>query len=231
MNRNLERRTELFRQTPRDIESIILFKNSIRDLENPAPLIDDIHVCEFTGFMDHEQRTIGCMLHPMAHGNMGTDWRGLCHYGSMACKTFFCPACEELTDTEAGILIDLIDNWRMYGLIITDVNFVRSVFNLLRIKTGRDITKGEAQGNPAILDALYGFLSLKVSLSDQLSSNHCQSLYFVKPDPTIDPDCIESNVWAIIRSIAATYGIDPSNDLIRREVSIIMGRWHNIIKY
>ncbi|MFW6272009.1 MAG: hypothetical protein ACOC1Q_03090 [Desulfosalsimonas sp.] len=29
---------------------------------------------------------VGCMFHPMADGNRGTEFRGLSHYGSMMCS-------------------------------------------------------------------------------------------------------------------------------------------------
>ncbi|MEW6351586.1 MAG: hypothetical protein AB1646_21250 [Thermodesulfobacteriota bacterium] len=129
----LEARTRTFAEVVRDPDAIAEFAVRVREQEAVTPLDPVIHVCEFVGFTDAAWRAPGCMLHPTAPGNRGVDFRGLCHYGSMACKGFFCPATEELEAYQAEIVIELIDDWHLYGLVATDVDYVKSVFRLVEM--------------------------------------------------------------------------------------------------
>lgn len=92
----LGNRSTIFRTIERSAEAILEFAEYIRQVEAELPLDGEIHACEFAGFLDPGFRSVGCMLHPAAPGNDGIDHRGLCHYGSMACKAFFCPAWNEV---------------------------------------------------------------------------------------------------------------------------------------
>lgn len=135
----LRRRTALFGATERSAGALIEYEDRVRSLEGEDPLDPGIHVCEFIGFLDEESRTVGCLLHPLARGNKGVDFRGLCHYGSVACKLFFCPAWEELDARHRAVLVATIDDWHIYGLIATDLNFVRAVFSLLEKRLMRPL--------------------------------------------------------------------------------------------
>ncbi len=127
----LEGRTHAFGTVVRDPDAIAEFAAQVSERERVTPLDPVIHVCEFVGFVDSHWRSPGCLLHPSAPGNRGIDLRGLCHYGSMACKGFFCPATEQLEAYQTAILVELIDDWQLYGLVVTDVDYVKSVFRLV----------------------------------------------------------------------------------------------------
>ncbi len=127
----LEKRTLAFREVERSPQAIEDYQMWVRANEAEGPLDEAIHVCEFAGFLDPQQRIVGCQLHPTGTGNQGVDLRGLCYYGSMACKSFFCPAWEEIPLRLRDMVCLLIDDWHVYGLVITDVDFVRSLFGLL----------------------------------------------------------------------------------------------------
>jgi hypothetical protein len=127
----LDARTNLFRTVDRTPDALNEYEEHIRSVEH-APAHDAvIHVCEFSGFVDPHGRSVGCMLHPSASGNAGIDLRGMCHYGSMACKSFYCPAWTELPLLHRNVITEIIDDWYLYGLVITDVNFVLSLFRLV----------------------------------------------------------------------------------------------------
>ena len=85
----LTARTALFASTERSVETLIKYEACVREVERTTALDPAIHVCEFTGFLDEGRNIVGCMLHPTAQGNGGVDFRGLCYYGSVACKSFF----------------------------------------------------------------------------------------------------------------------------------------------
>ncbi len=133
---NLERRTALFTKINREIEALLGFQAHIKRLEDPKPYEPIIHVCEFAGYLDADHRIVGCMLHPKAPGNRGIDLRGLCHYGAMACKAFYCPAWRQSPHRFNSILVDIIDDWYLYGLIVTDVDLVNSLFYLIEKHCG-----------------------------------------------------------------------------------------------
>lgn len=131
LKRKLKARTRIFGETERTAQALIDFEQFVRGSEDSTPIDEAIHVCEFTGFIDEDLRTVGCLLHPTAPGNGGIDLRGLCHYGSMACKAFFCPASELMESAHREIVVPLIDDWHLYGLVATDLDFVESVFRLV----------------------------------------------------------------------------------------------------
>jgi hypothetical protein len=137
LSAQLASRTLDFARIPRTPDSIIDFKENRRRIENNKTVDPDIYVCEFVGFTDEARSAVGCMLHPRAAGNNGNDYRGLCHYGSMACKSFFCPSCEHLPEKYANLIIEMVDDWHLYGLLITDIAFVCGLFGILERKIGR----------------------------------------------------------------------------------------------
>ena len=175
----LERRTRLFADTDRSVQSLIEFESFIGKTEANKPLVETIHVCEFVGFVDQYHRTPGCMLHPNAPGNAGIDLRGLCHYGSLACKTFYCPACESIDPLLAQLLVDLVDDWHLYGLVITDVDFMNSLLYLLRSRVGDRLGEVmESSGPPSLV--LKEMLSWKNAWPFHQSSLLRRSRYFYK---------------------------------------------------
>ncbi|MEW6140710.1 MAG: hypothetical protein AB1733_21010 [Thermodesulfobacteriota bacterium] len=141
----LRHRTTVFSTVDRTPNAIEGFAELIRRSESISPLDEDIHVCEFTGFVDPQARIVGCLLHPATSGNDGLDLRGLCHYGSLACKSFFCPAWTELPPRLRELVIALVEDWYLYGLLITDVDYVVSLFALIEYRVGSEI------GSPAVL--------------------------------------------------------------------------------
>jgi len=139
LERRLTVHTELFGSADRTVEGMALFENQVRDMEKLTPIEEMIHVCEFCGFVDIHRKCPGCMLHPESPGNRGTDFRGLCHYGSMACKSFFCPSWELIPNSYFNILNEAIDDWHLWGLVITDVHFVSALFGILEGTLGKPL--------------------------------------------------------------------------------------------
>jgi hypothetical protein len=208
----------MFQETPRTIDAILDFKKGVEEYECVTPIIADIHVCEFTGFLDDAQATVGCMLHPMASGNNGTDWRGLCHYGAMACKTFFCPSCDELTENEASILIKLIDDWYLYGLVITDVNFVRAIFNYISVQKGRGMVEKDALKSAKTSESLYDLISMKAGPPEKSGPDLCESRYHMKLDIGFGTDSADQCLDLIVKSICESHGTHSSKEIIKERV-------------
>ncbi len=202
LDRNLVRRTEIFHITERSPDALDNFKNVIRESEAASPLDEVIHVCEFAGFLNADRTAVGCMLHPSSPGNAQVDLRGMCHYGSMACKAFYCPAWEELPQSLVPILMSAIDDWHLYGLVITDVDFVRSTFSFVEAAgwpANRSLTlSGQAE---SLLKEILWWKSEWPHASD---SKVRRSRYYIKGrTPTADPD---ENVRRILECLNFTFG-------------------------
>ncbi|MGC8658472.1 MAG: hypothetical protein ACP5U1_05300 [Desulfomonilaceae bacterium] len=139
LNASIRERTRIFRTVTRDIDAIVNFSNHVGSAFDLASLDPEIHVCEYLGFVDLENLTIGCMLHPNAPGNNGIDLRGLCYYGSVACKTFYCPACTGLDFIKRELAQKLIQDWHLYGLVATDINYLSALIGLVELALGEQL--------------------------------------------------------------------------------------------
>ncbi|MFH1115297.1 MAG: hypothetical protein V1792_15410 [Pseudomonadota bacterium] len=149
LHEKLADRTDRFQEVKRTPDALSGFECEVRAREKTPPHDEAIHVCEFTGFVDAERRSVGCMLHPSAPGNEGIDLRGMCHYGSMACKSFYCPAWNELSLVRAQIITETVPDWHLYGLVITDADFVCSLFELLEERLDAPVDQTFVKCEPA----------------------------------------------------------------------------------
>lgn len=72
----------------RTVAGIAAFKARVEADESQQRPFPNFHHCPFLGMIEDESRRVGCLLHPLAHGNYGIDWRGLSYYGGMgrSCK-------------------------------------------------------------------------------------------------------------------------------------------------
>ncbi|MGA6924701.1 MAG: hypothetical protein WBY88_03405, partial [Desulfosarcina sp.] len=82
---------------------------------------------------------VGCLLHPLADGNDGLDWRGLSYYGGMACRTYFCPSVRRLPRRWLTALRQSMDHWYLHGLIVTERRLLEAFFEVFENRIGRPI--------------------------------------------------------------------------------------------
>ncbi|MEW6258599.1 MAG: hypothetical protein AB1547_01685 [Thermodesulfobacteriota bacterium] len=90
-----------------------------RSFHTAPPPLPHFHHCPYIGFIDEAHRKPGCLLHPQVPANAGIDWRDLCHYGGFACRTYYCPSHESVSNRMHDLLQTAIDDWYAYGMIIT----------------------------------------------------------------------------------------------------------------
>lgn len=193
------------------------FEATIRKGEPDAPLEESIHVCEFAGFMDTNGRIPGCLLHPGAPGNNGVDLRGMCHYGSMACKAFFCPAWENMDALHRDILVKSIDDWHLYGLVITDAHFVRSLFGLLEESLGRPTDADRLlTGETGLI--FKEMLSWKDTWPFKAGSCLRRSRYYVRTETVQPTPGFASHLNEILESFRFTFGTTEKNGRVREYV-------------
>jgi hypothetical protein len=82
--------TNFAKDFPRSFRNHPFRRNGLPSISNNQPF-PEFHHCPYVGLIGNELSRVGCLLHPMAEGNTGVDFRGLSYYGGMACRIYFCP--------------------------------------------------------------------------------------------------------------------------------------------
>ena len=136
----LRRHTRLIARTPRTAEAYADAAAQLKR-EQPSPAFSDVRVCPLLGFLDGErEETVGCLAHPKHTGTGGIDLRDCGVYRAEICESFECPSHLWLSPDEARLIAEVCrGDWYLYGLVITDVDFVRAVFRLLARSLGEDV--------------------------------------------------------------------------------------------
>lgn len=106
----------------------------------PASLFPLVRVCPLLGFLDGDTQRVGCLAHPAV---IGADLRDCGVYTSEICETFTCPSYIWLDDDMADLIKAACPDWYVYGLVITDVEFVRALLSLLVEDLARPVTAAE----------------------------------------------------------------------------------------
>ncbi len=135
----LARRTARFAKTPRTEDGIEAFRQAIEGWTPEDRPFPQFHHCPFLGLIGSGHTRVGCLLHPDAPGNGGHDLRYLSYYGAQACRSYFCPSTGALPVRFGQILQTILEDWYFYGLIITEHQLVRAIFEVLEEKVGRMI--------------------------------------------------------------------------------------------
>ena len=145
--RNLEamliRRTRWFAEVPRTVAGIDAFKTSVEGTEPQERPFPDFHHCAFLGVIEDDGRRVGCLLHPLAKGSEGKDWRGLSYYGGMACRTYFCPSARQLPSRWLTAVRQSMNHWYLHGLVVTERRLLAALFTDLENRLGRVINTAD----------------------------------------------------------------------------------------
>jgi hypothetical protein len=157
----LETRSHDFVNVPREVSEIIRFGEMVCRQTHKNQPFPEFHHCPYVGLIGHKQNRIGCMLHPMAKGNNGVDFRGLSYYGGMACRIYFCPVSKHLPERIKNIVRACFDNWYEYGLIITEFNLIGAFFQEIEIRLGTSLYLDMIP--PEALLKIYQLLTLKLN--------------------------------------------------------------------
>ena len=156
----LSTRTEAFASVPRTEDGIYKFKRKNRGPHRLSRPFPGFHHCPFLGLIGGEKNRVGCLLHPAAPGNNGLDYRSLSWYGEQACRTYFCPATTKLPPVYRQILLRTIDDWYIFGLIVTEHSLVAAYFKEVEFRLGRPIAVSDYTEKGA-KDAFREFAELK----------------------------------------------------------------------
>ncbi len=140
-----------------------------------APLLETIHNCKYLGFIDRCQKRVGCLLHPSLH--QGRDMRGKSFYGEELCADHLCPSHTHLTEVEQSAAIHSLQDWYLYGLVITDIDLIKEFFRHVQDRLG-DCLRGERLKVFDVRMALKEFFQLKEFWKFASSQNRLGKYYF-----------------------------------------------------
>ncbi|AKU92839.1 hypothetical protein [Vulgatibacter incomptus] len=158
LTRALRRRTETIRALPKEAEA---YRNAARSLRrwDKDPFFDPVRLCPLLGFLDDEEKRVGCMAHPLVTG--GVDLRDCGAYDSKTCSSFECPSFLWLNAPQARLVRAACPDWYLYGLVITDVELVRGSVKLLEAELGGPADLDAIVASPSALEAARELLRLK----------------------------------------------------------------------
>lgn len=157
----LLKRTEAFASVPRTEDGIYEFQKRNGGPPSRSRPFPEFYHCPFLGLIGGERSRVGCLLHPAVTGNNGTDYRSLSWYGEQACRTYFCPATKKLSPVYQSILVQVIDHWYVFGLIVTEYALVTAYFKEVESRIGRQISLSDYKQNIEAMDAFREFAELK----------------------------------------------------------------------
>jgi hypothetical protein len=178
----LEIKTNLFFSLE-NFEDLQNYRQKCIDQISYPKLFETIYNCEFLGFIDIEHKKVGCLLHPSITGRV--DLRHHCFYGIKVCNEHFCPSFGCLTTIEQSAVVQSIDDWYLYGLVITDIDLVKEFFKYIENTIGDSIKEEKIKNNPGIHDSLIDFFKLKKDWKFKSYKNRLGKYYFSEAEYNI----------------------------------------------
>ncbi len=156
----LTRRTRELRRVERTLPA---FREAAARLAaaGPAPLFPTVRICPLLGFLDEAETRIGCLAHPLVTG--GPDLRDAGAYDVTTCESFLCPSHAWLDDEEASLTELASGDFHLYGLVVTDVPFLRAALGAVAARTGARVERRHLEQAP-FREALRRLLALKEEL-------------------------------------------------------------------
>lgn len=160
----LNRRTETIRALPKEPEAYARAARSLRRWDKD-PLFLPVRLCPLLGFVDEARARVGCLAHPAVTG--GVDLRDCGAYDARTCASFECPSFLWLDGPQVHLVRAACPDWYRYGLVITDVEFVRSSMKLVFDRLGAAIDLETIMAHPAALAATAALFALKETAPDR----------------------------------------------------------------
>jgi hypothetical protein len=160
LEQRLRARTKRFREmvkNPGDVES---YASQTKACEDFAKRYEVTYCCEYLGFLDAEEKRVGCLLHPQQ--NSGIDLRTCSFYGQEICAGHICPSHHFIPQSQSQILIKIIDDWYLYGLCMTDIDLVKTYFRLIADRVGEEL-KPEVFNNESLKNTAVEFFNWKIT--------------------------------------------------------------------
>jgi len=176
----LVRRTTLFETVPRNWEDIEDFGRQMAVEASGDRPFPEFHHCPYIGLIDSGRSRVGCLLHPLADGNNGVDFRGLSYYGGMACRLYFCPTFNMGPELLKDLIRHAAVDWYHYGLIITEAGLLCAVFDQLRSISSGDFKRLRRLDNGSSFDCIRQLMDMKLTWPFQPFPETDRVNYFFK---------------------------------------------------
>jgi hypothetical protein len=160
VRRRLDARTDALAGLPRTPEAFRAAAARGRGA-GPPPLFPSVRVCPLLGWIDEARTRVGCLAHPAVTG--GPDLRDCGAYDVATCDAFLCPSHAWLAEGEAEIVDRTCADAVLYGLVVTDVPFVRAVLAAVADLAGARVEARHLEEG-GFRRALRGVLALKEEL-------------------------------------------------------------------
>lgn len=164
----LRRRTRAFHRTADvdDEASLRAFRARWEETRADRKLLSGLPNCPFLGLLDADDDSdreaadakVGCLVHPMQ--NDGVDGRDCGVYDRRTCEEYLCAAHDLMRDREKLLVIQAVADSYLYGLVITDVRFVRQLFEQAARINGMDPPPRCVQRKAAV-EAAAAYFELK----------------------------------------------------------------------
>jgi hypothetical protein len=239
LTERLRNRTRLFRSNIREPEDLPRFSEAIKKTEDGRKRYEVIHCCEYVGFLDVHEKRVGCLLHPMQ--NAGRDMRDVSFYGRELCDGHFCPSYSYISRAEKLAMLEILDDWYLYGTCITDIDLVKEFFRLVSEAAG-EMPAPSHFGHTALREASRRFFDLKLYWpfrSD--AANRFGKYSFDGTDYFIDPidyaalGCEKSRFDRIFLSLQSTFKspreVHKAEELILQHLQAVVGRYKELVDY
>ena len=159
----LQRHTQALATVAREPAAYSAAARELAAQERGGALFPAVRICPLLGFLPQEPGSaaprVGCLAHPKVTG--GVDLRDCGVYRAEVCETFTCPSFGWLSDAQARLVQAACADWYLYGLVITDVEFVRGCLKLLAWTCGQEVQPATLLARPAALAALRALFALK----------------------------------------------------------------------
>jgi len=202
----------------------------VRRTEDNEKLLETIYNCEFLGFLDPDLQRVGCLLHPAQH--QGKDFRSCSFYGAQLCAGHLCLSYQKLTREEQWCVVSSLEDWHLYGICITDIDFCKTFFTLAGASLGGQPTMTVLE-RPGVRRAARDFFSLKVNWPYRTNEKGRFGKYCLAEDeyreariPYQELGCPRSEYDAILLSLASHF---TSADDIREAESLIERRLERFV--
>ena len=160
LTRRLRARSQRFSEVMKTRGDIAYYAKETLAQEEVRKRYEVIYCCEYLGFLDEQEKRVGCLLHP--EQNSGIDRRAGSFYGQDLCAGHLCPSHQYIPQVQLQILIKIIDDWYLYGLCLTDIDLVTFYFRLLADRVGEEL-KPEVFDQGALKDIASEYFNWKVS--------------------------------------------------------------------
>lgn len=120
----LDRRTDRVARAPPTAEGFAAAAAELTRACDGEPLFPTVRICPLLGWLDQGRTRIGCLAHPAVCGH---DLRDQGAYDAGICESFLCPSHAFLGEEEAAMVEAVCGaDPYLYGLVVTDVPFVRA---------------------------------------------------------------------------------------------------------